>query len=473
MTEEVKPDICVIGGGPAGLALALAAADNAVPVVLVERDVLGGTNLTRGTIPSKALIAAADLFGTLRRGPAMGFTAEGLTVDFGALRHHIGEVSQALAPHYSAGRLAALGIRVIAAEARFLDRRTVAAGDIMVRARRFVVATGALPVPPPVRGIESVPYRSVGAAFDIGSERPAQLLVLGAGGRGLEFAQACSRLGIPTTVLDQNRALADEDPELAAIVLDRLAATGLRIRDRLEMTGVERHGGGIRFSLARGSFIEGSHLVVAGGRRPNVASLDLDAANVAHDSQGIVVDRRLRTTNRRIYAIGDVVAGPGLAARGPYHAGRILRAILYRLPFREHAATRVPSVTFTDPELASVGLDEAEARRLHSHIRILRFPFVENDRAQTERVAYGAIKVITLRGGRILGAAIAGPGAGEMIALWSLALSQRLDIGAMARFIPPYPSRAEISQRVAETFAAPGLTPRRRRRIIEFLRKFG
>jgi pyruvate/2-oxoglutarate dehydrogenase complex dihydrolipoamide dehydrogenase (E3) component len=218
--------------------------------------------------------------------------------------------------------------------------------------------------------------------------------------------------------------------------------------------------------------IDGSHLLVAAGRRPNVAGLGLEAAEIAYGPDGITVDRLLRTTNRRVYAIGDVIAGPPVANRGDYQAERILWSILYRLPVRGRS-TDVPVVTFTDPAFARVGLSEAEARERYAHIRVLRFPFAENDRAQAEHLPEGFIKVITGNGGRILGAAIAGHGAGEQIALWSLAIANRLGIGAMLSYVPPYPSRAEIARRVAETSLRPGLTPDWRRRIIEFLRKFG
>ena len=218
--------------------------------------------------------------------------------------------------------------------------------------------------------------------------------------------------------------------------------------------------------------VDGSHLLVATGRAPNVANLGLEVAGIARDPDGVTVDRLLRTTNRRVYAIGDVIAGPRTASRAEYQAERVLHSILFRLPQRDRLSD-IPVVTFTDPGLARIGLNEAEARRRDPKLRVLRFPFIENDHAQAERMPTGIIKVMTSRRGDILGAAIVGHEAGEQIALWSLAVANGLDIDAMAGFVPPYPSRAEISRRVAETFRGPGLTPHWRRRIIEFLRKFG
>jgi pyruvate/2-oxoglutarate dehydrogenase complex dihydrolipoamide dehydrogenase (E3) component len=312
------------------------------------------------------------------------------------------------------------------------------------------------------------------SAFDI-TRKPSHLLVLGANSHALEIAQAYNRLGVDTTVIDSVPALPDDDPELAEVVLERLRAEGIRVRDRVALSGIVRRRGGIRVTIAEGEGevqVDGSHLLVAAGRSPNVADLGLDAAGVAFDRDGVVVDRHLRTANRRIYAIGDVVAGPSAVNRGDRQAERILRAILFRLPARDRSAD-APVVTFTDPGLARVGLGAAAALKRDDKLRVLRFPFIENDRAQAERMPAGFIKVVTSRQGRILGAAIVGHDAGEQIALWSLAIANRLGIESMLSFVPPYPARAEISRRVAETFYGPGLTPGWYRRIIEFLRKFG
>jgi pyruvate/2-oxoglutarate dehydrogenase complex dihydrolipoamide dehydrogenase (E3) component len=474
MAEALTPDICVIGGGPGGIALASGAALNAVPVVLVERGRMGGANLTRGALPSKALVSAASTYEFLRRGPALGVTGAPLQVNFAKVRDHIGSVAEAVAPNFSAERLTALGATVIAGEARFTDRNTVTVGDIAIRARRFVIATGVVLALPPIPGIEGVDCMTADTAFDV-TRKPNHLLVIGANSRGLELAQSYNRLGVDTTVIDEARALADDDPELAAVVLDRLRAEGVRVRAGVKIAGVARRRGGIRVTVVEGEReipVDGSHLLLATGKVPNVEGLGLDAAGIIYDRAGISVDRQLRTTNRRVYAIGDVVAGAELAGRAEYQAERVLKAILYRLPLRQDTDA-VPAVTFTDPALAKVGLSEVEADRRHNDIRVLRVPLIENDLAQVERMPAGLVKVVTTKKGRILGAAIVGHDAGEMIALWSLAIARRLDIGAMAAFVPPYPSRAEVARRVAARFNGPGLTPPWRRRIIEFLRRFG
>jgi pyruvate/2-oxoglutarate dehydrogenase complex dihydrolipoamide dehydrogenase (E3) component len=472
MAEVLTPDICVIGGGPGGIAVATRAAASAVPVVLVEKDRMGGANLAYGGVPAAALFAAASNYEALRRGPAIGVSGAPLQVNLGKVSDHVRSVMESVAPNVSAERLSALGVRVVQAAAHFADRRTLVAGNVVVRARRFVIATGALPAVPELPGLANVEYLTVDNAFDLG-KKPTHLIVVGANPHGLELAQAYARLGVDVTVIDEAPALAEDDPELAALFLDRFRADGIRVRDNVRIAAIGRRRGGIRVVLGVDDApVDGSHLLVAGGRAPNIAGLGLDVARIAYHLEGITVDRHLRTTNRRVYAIGDVIAGPALANRADYQADRVVRNILFRLPFREHSSY-APTVMFTDPGLASVGMTETIARRRYQNIRVLRLPLGDNDRAAAERMSSGLVKVITTRRGRILGAGIAGHDAGEQIALWSLALSQGLSVRDMLDFVPPYPARAEAARRVAASFDGPGLTSPWRRRIIEFLRKFG
>src|SRR5581483_7582239 len=386
MAEVLTPDICVIGGGPAGQRLAVTAANSGVPVVLIEKGRLGGADLAHGSGPSKALIAAAGLYDTLRRGPAMGVSGAPLQVNFARLREHVLAAAASVEPAFSAARLAALGIRVIPGEAKFVDRRAVVADGIVIRARRFVLATGAVPSLPAIPGLAGVEPMRLDDAFDL-TRKPAHLLLLGAGPHALELAQAYNRLGVDTTVIGGEAPLADEDPELAAIVLGRLAAEGVRFRTGKPVSGVARRRGGIRVTLAgEEEAVDGSHLLLAMGRAPNIAGLRLEAAGIAFDPDGVVVDRLCRTTNRRVYAIGDVVAGPASVARAEHQIDRILLAILYRLPFREYAG-RVPQAMFTDPGLARIGLSEAEANRIDRSVRVFRYPVLAGEASAGERLS--------------------------------------------------------------------------------------
>jgi pyruvate/2-oxoglutarate dehydrogenase complex dihydrolipoamide dehydrogenase (E3) component len=390
------------------------------------------------------------------------------------VHEHVQQVIAAIAPNDSKERFTGLGVRVIAGAARFTDAGTVAVENCAIKARRFVIATGSSPAVPPIPGLEDVPYLTNESVFDL-RICPKHLVVIGAGPVGLELAQAFRRLGGAVTVLEAARPLAKDDPECAAVVLDALARDGVALRAGVAIKRVSRVRARIQVVLdAPGGeeTIEGTHVLVAAGRRPNIGDLDLAAAGIAHEPRGITVDKRLRTTNKRVYAIGDVIGALQFTHVANYHAALVIRNALFRLPATaDHQA--VPWVTYTDPELAHVGLGEEEARKRHRTIRVLRWPFHENDRAQTARATAGHVKVVTDRKGQILGATIVGAHAGELISTWTLALSQRLNIRAFAGLVMPYPTLAEVGKRAAITYFTPSLTSLWVRRIIAWLRRLG
>ncbi|GIK97839.1 MAG: dihydrolipoamide dehydrogenase [Alphaproteobacteria bacterium] len=473
MGEVLTPDICVIGAGSGGLSVAAAAAAFGVPVVLVERGRMGGDCLNTGCVPSKALLAAGRHAAAHAEASAFGIGMTAPVVNFARVQAHVKGVIAAIAPNDSKERFTGLGVRVIAGEARFQDRATVTVGGTAIRARRFVIATGSSPALPPIPGLEATPHLTNETVFEL-TRSPEHLVVIGGGPIGLELAQAHRRLGAAVTVLEAARPLARDDEECAAVVLDALAREGVVVRAGVKVVRVEPDGEKVRVFVegaAGAEAIAASHLLVATGRSPNVAGLGLEAAGIASDPRGIVVDRRLRTTNRRVYAIGDV-AGGNFTHVANYHAGLVIRNALFRLPVRA-AAAAIPWVTFTDPELAQVGLTEVEARERHRAIRVLRWPYHENDRAQAERETHGHIKVVTDARGRILGATIVGRGAGELIATWTLAISQRLTVRALLDLVLPYPTLAEIGKRAAVGFYAPGAASPWVRRIIALLRRLG
>ncbi len=475
MTESLTPDICVIGAGSGGLSVAAAAAVFGVSVVLVERGKMGGECLNTGCVPSKSLIAAGHHARAMAQARAFGIAAGTVQVDFAEVHRRVQGVIAAIAPNNSKARFTGLGVRVIAGVARFRDRKTVTVGDaIEIKARRFVVATGSSPSLPPIPGLDAVPCLTNETVFDL-IEQPKHLVVIGAGPIGLELAQAFRRLGSAVTVLEAARPLAREDGECADIVLDALAREGVAVRSPVTVVRVDAVDSQIRLALRAGNgeeTLEASHLLVAAGRRPNVDGLALERAGIRHDRNGIVVNRGLKTSNRRVYAIGDVAGRGQFTHLANYQAGLVIRNALFRLPVRLNERL-VPRVTFTDPELAQVGLTEVEARGHGRAIRVLRWPYHENDRAQAEGETVGHIKVVTDRGGRILGATIVGAGAGELITTWTLAVGLRLNIRALAGIIVPYPTLAEIGKRAAITYFTPGLTSNWVRRIIALLRRFG
>ena len=454
MAEVLSPDICVIGAGPGGLAVAAAAAAFGVPVVLVEQGKMGGASLT-AAMPSKALLAAAD------RGD-----------DFAAAQAHVARTVGAVALQDSAERFAGLGVRVIKGHAAFKDRRTVTVGETGIRARRFVIATGSMPALPPISGLEQSSYFT-GETISTLGERPQHLIVIGAGPHGLKLAQAFRRLGSEVTVLDAAQPLSTSDPEAAAIVVTVLERDGVVLRSGVKIAKADCAVGAATVTLEGGETIAGTHLLVAAGRKANTGGLNLEAAGIAFTSAGIVVNKKLKTKNGRVYAIGDVAAGqPRSAQAAQYHAGLVIRHALFRQSVRADSDA-VPSLIGTDPELAQAGLSEAEARKRGLKMRILRWPYHDNDRAQAERETHGHIKVITTTKGKIVGVTIVGVQAGELISMWTLAISQGLNIRAMADVPLPYPTLSEIGKRAAIEYFAPSLTSPGVRRIIALLRIFG
>lgn len=475
MGEVLKPDICVIGAGSGGLSVAAAAAAFGVSVVLIERGKMGGDCLNYGCVPSKALIAAARRAHDARESTRFGLREPRFGVDFSAVHDHVHKVIAAIAPNDSVERFTGLGVRVIAGEGRFRDPATVTVGDSFeIKARRFVVATGSSPALPPIPGLETAPYLTNETVFDL-KECPKHLIVIGGGPIGLELAQAFRRLGAEVTVLEAFKPLARDDAECAAAVLAQIERDGIVMRAGVSIARIEGDASKIAVILkadGKEEKIEGSRLLVATGRKANLQGLNLEAAGIAHDKRGIAVNDRLRSSNKRVYAIGDVAGGMQFTHLANHHAGLVIRNALFRLPVKASAAV-LPRVTFTDPELAHVGLSEDEAREKFKTIRILRWPYHENDRAQAERATEGHIKVVTDRKGRILGTTIVGAEAGELITTWTLAISQRLNIRALTGIIVPYPTLAEIGKRAAITYFTPSLTSPWLRRIIAFLRLFG
>jgi pyruvate/2-oxoglutarate dehydrogenase complex dihydrolipoamide dehydrogenase (E3) component len=471
-SKELKPELCVIGGGPGGLTVAGATAVFDVKSVLIEKDRLGGASLNRGSVPAQALIAAAARIHAARTNARFGIKAGRINVDFGAVDAYVRATIGALSPNASHERLGGLGVNLIKATARFVDPRTVVAGDFVIKARRFVIATGSLPVIPAIPGLPVTPHLTEETIFQL-REIPRHLIVIGAGTVGLEMAQVFRRLGAEVTVLEAATPLAGSDPEAADVVVHALAREGVKLRTGVAIAKVGRVLAKLQVVLtgeAGEETIEGSHLLIAAGRRPNLDDLALEAGGIRSTEHGLVLDRSLRTTNKRVYAAGDVAGGLKATQVAEYHAGLVIRHTLFGAAIKVNHET-VPWVTYTDPELAQVGMLEDEARAHAGAIRVLRWPYLENDRAQIERTTAGHIKIVTDRGGEILGATIVGARAAESITPWTLAVSQKLNIRALASLVVPYPSYAEVGKRAAITYFTHGLTRQHKRRIMGWLRR--
>jgi pyruvate/2-oxoglutarate dehydrogenase complex dihydrolipoamide dehydrogenase (E3) component len=397
-------------------------------------------------VPSKALIAAA-----------------GKGWDFARAMAHVRQTIETIAPVDSQERFEALGVTVIREAARFTGPRTVESDSVIVHARKTVIATGSRPKVPPVAGLTA--YLTNETVFGL-EALPEHLVILGGGPIGLELGQAFRRLGAKVTILEAERALAKEDPDLAAVVLEQVRADGVEVREGAK---VERFEGAVAI-LADGKRIEGSHLLVATGRTPNLESLNLDAAGVAYTKHGVTTDRSLRTTNRRVFAVGDVTGRAAFTHAAGAHAALFVRKALFASPVDANALV-IPRATFTDPELAVVGLTETEARARHGAVKVVTFPFADNDRAQTEGDTRGFGKLVTDPRGRILGAAIVGAHAGDLIQPFALAMSAGLKLRQLAAAIAPYPTRAEVVKRLAGQWYVPVLFSPRTRKLVSLLKR--
>jgi pyruvate/2-oxoglutarate dehydrogenase complex dihydrolipoamide dehydrogenase (E3) component len=442
-------------------------------VVLIERGKMGGDCLNYGCVPSKALIAAGKAAHVIRSAGRFGVNGHEPEIDFPAVHAHVHGVIAGIAPHDSEERFEGLGVEVIRAHARFTGPREVEAGAARIRARRFVVATGSSPAVPPVPGLADVPYLTNETVFDL-TERPEHLIVIGGGPIGCELAQAHRRLGARVTLLERFSILPKDDPAAVEVVRHHLIAEGIDLREQVEITEAAREGNRIAVALKEGEHgqrITGSHVLIAAGRRAHVEDMGLEAAGIEHSVRGIQVDDRLRTSNKRVFAIGDVAGGFQFTHMAAYHAGIVIRNALFKLPAKVDERA-VPWVTYTAPELAHVGLTEIMAKDRGVELNPLIWPFAENDRAQAERTTAGFVKALVDRRGRIRGATIVGEHAGELIQPWALAVGQGLKIGALAQLIAPYPTLGEASKRAAGSYYTPTLFGPRTRKIVRFLQRF-
>ena len=461
----------MIGAGAAGLTVAAVAAQLGLRTVLIERGEMGGECLNTGCVPSKALLAAAKAARAVRESRRFGIAGGEPTVDFAAVHRHVRGVIAAIAPHDSVERFEGFGVEVIRAEARFIGPRRLAAGNRTVAARRVVIATGSEPAIPPIPGIDRVPYFTNETIFDNAS-LPAHLLIVGGGAVGIELAQAHRRLGSEVTIIEAAEPMPRDDMELVGRLLQCLATEGIAIHRQTRIERVEPSGAGIALTVeseGSGRRIEGSHLLVAAGRKPRMAELDLERAGIRYGPSGIEVDGRLRTSARGVYAIGDAIAGPRFTHAASYQAGIVIRNALFRVPAKTDYSA-LPWVTYTDPELAQIGLTEAAARARHGDdVAVSRFDFADDDRAQAERETFGTAKIVSRGNGRVLGASILGANAGELTHLWVLAIQQGLKLKDIAAIVAPYPTFGEVSKMAAAEFYKPKLFGRWTRAAVRVL----
>lgn len=464
-------DLVVIGAGSGGLSVAAGAAQLGLKVVLFERGEMGGDCLNTGCVPSKALLAAAARAQALRTGSKFGIADVAPQVDWAAVRAHVASVIATIAPIDSQARFEGLGCTVVREHARFADARTVESDSLRVRARRIVIATGARAALPPIEGLAATPHFTNETIFSA-PDFPQRLIVLGAGPIGIELGQAFRRLGAEVTVLEAARPLAGFDEEAAGLALDALRREGVDLRIGAAATTVSGSAGAVRVTLQNGATVEGTHLLVATGRKPQHDQLALDKAGVAATGKGVTVDSWLRsTTNRRVWAVGDAAGREQLTHVAGWHASAFVRSALFKAPTRADSAP-LPAAVYCDPELARIGASEAEARaKFGDRVKTVTAHFHDNDRAQAERDTTGFARIVVGPGARILGATVVGRGAADIIQIVALAMASRLGLRALTGVVAPYPTRGEIVKRAAGAFYTPVLFSPGTRRLVSVLQR--
>jgi len=455
-------DIVVIGGGAGGLVVAAGGASLGAKVALVEKHKMGGDCLNYGCVPSKTLLKSAKVAHLMRTADDWNIPSHAPVPDIAHVMERVADVIKGIEPNDSPERFRGLGVDVMFGDGRFVSDDCFEVNGRRLTAKTFVIATGSRPGVPPIPGIETVPYLTNETLFGLREQVPS-LIVIGSGPIGCEMSQAFARLGSKVTVVDMGaQILPREDADLARVVRTQMEKEGVEFIFDAAIAKIEGGPQDIRMLVRNKAdgerLVQATHLLVAAGRRNNVEGLGLDAAHVEIEKGRIVVDGTLRTTNPRIYLCGDVAGGPQFTHVAGHHAGILLRHAIFRMRWVK-PTTHIPWCTYTDPELARIGLSETEAKKAGVEHRVYTFGFDEIDRARAEGETEGFAKVLTTPKGRILGAAIVGPHAGEVIAEYVLAVNKGMNLKELSGIVHIYPTFAEINKRVADQRLKEGLTP--------------
>lgn len=478
MTTHLQADIAIIGGGAGGLSVAAGASQMGANVVLVEHKKMGGDCLNVGCVPSKSLLAAAKSAYQIQQTEKFGVSTQSVEINFSKVMQHVKSVIDAITHNDSVERFEGLGVKVILSDAKFLNQNTLLAGEYEITAKRFVIATGSSPFVPPIPGLKDIAFYTNETIFDL-TEKPSHLIVIGGGPIGCELAQAFLMLGCKVTVLEMFNIMPRDDGELVEIMRKNFISQGLEIHENIKILEIQNINkmNGVKEKVikieSQGEIktISGSHVLVSAGRRPNVNQLDLENAKVIYSPKGIQVDQYLRSSsNKKIYAIGDCAGSYQFTHIAAYHAGIVIKNILFKL-FAKTDYSVVPWVTYTEPELAQVGLIEKEAVQKYKDCRILSWTFEENDRAQAEKETLGKIKVITDKKGYILGVSMLGKNAGELLLPWIILMQNKLKISKMTDCIVPYPTLSEISKRAAGQFYTPLLFSDKMKKWVRLIQR--
>lgn len=472
--QILHPDFCVVGAGSGGLSFAAGAVQMGASVVLLEANKMGGDCLNYGCVPSKALIAASKFGDITSRGKAFGWSFSKPSLDFQKVHKHVHSVIKNIAPNDSVERFEKLGVKVILEEGSFVDHKTMETNNYQIKAKRYILATGSSPFIPPIPGLDKVNFYTNETIFDL-KELPKHLVIIGGGPIGVELAHSFVRFGCDVTILEAFKALPKDDPAATTQLKMILSNQGLKLFENIKIEGIQKWSKGVLIKCKgpddKHFEIIASHLLVATGRRANTASLNLNAAGIHATPKGVEVTKYLQTSNKKVYAIGDCTGGYQFTHVAGYHAGLAIRNSIFGL--RTALETRaIPWVTYTDPELAHVGLTEEMASDQNIPFKVLQMDFKENDRAQAEGDTQGFIKVLVSPKGQVLGATILGKHAGELIYPWVMIIQNKLKLTALTGSMAPYPTLNELSKRVAGSFYTYKVFSTTMRQIVGFIMKY-
>jgi len=469
----IKPQLCIIGGGAGGLSLAAGATQLGIDVLLVESDKMGGDCLNRGCIPSKTLLACGKFCLDSKQACAFGIFESVPDPNFTAAMKRVQDVIENIAGHDSVERFTKLGVKVIQSPGAFIDPKTLQAGEYCIQAKTFVIATGSKPKTPPIAGLTEISYLTTDSVFSL-TKAPKSLIVLGGGPIGCELAQAFSALGVPVSLVEHSTILQNDESDCVNILRSSLRESTIDLYENCDELSIRKTEEGVAVDFihkGKSQTLNASHLLLATGRQPQLEKLQLECAKVQYNAKGIHTNAKLQTTNKRIYAIGDVIGGPQFTHIANYHAGLLIKHLYFKMPISLDYRT-LPWVTYTKPELAHVGLRIQDATKQGIAFVITELPLEKNDRAQTEGAITGKIKVLTKPNGQVLGVTILGENAGELLLPWILTIRDKKKLNWLAQMLIPYPTYSEITKHVASQFYAPKLFSHLTRTLVKFLSWF-
>jgi len=465
MNNTIKVDIAIIGAGSAGLSLAAGAAQLGLKVALIEKAKMGGDCLNYGCVPSKSFLSAAKKVWRNRQNEFL--KTEKAELNFEKVMAHVQQVINTIAPNDSQERFEGLGVKLIKAKAEFIDRKTLKAGEDLIKAKKMVIATGSKPLIPEITGLEKIKYYTNESIFSI-KHLPEHLIILGAGPMGAELAQAFCFLGSKVSLVSRDTLLAREDKECTTVLREQLQKNGVILYELTKIESIMKSGSNVTVNFIDNSSIEGSELLIATGRHVDLTELKLDKAGVSYSEYGVDVDKRLRTNVKNIYAMGDAIGEFQYTHAANYDAGILLKNLCFKIPAKVNY-NAMPRVTYTYPELAHVGMATDGVNEKKYQLSILDFS--ENDRAQCESLTIGKIRVVTDKKGYIKGVSMIAANAGELILPWIMAIRENKSLRSFTDVTVPYPTLSESSKAVAAQFYKPKLFSRPVKTIVKLLSK--